>query len=218
MPQESKKKTALSRRSFLKFSAEATVAFGVVGGLSFASTERSYIRPPGAISAKEFSERCMRCGACAEVCPTRAITLLDLTTDIKNMGTPVVDYHLGGCTAWRGECMRCIDVCPTKALSPKAPLERKMGTAQIRTNECVNCMVCYRWCPIEGAVLFPNPNGGAPFVREKDIPEKIKVKNSPYKPWIDTEKCVGCGLCAHYCIAECIDMEALKEENAHAHR
>lgn len=211
MERDDKKQTTFNRRSFLKLSAEATLAFGVVGGLSMVSVEGDYIRPPGAVAAKEFTERCMRCGACAEVCPTRAITLMDLSLDLKNIGTPVIDYRLGGCTAWRGECMRCIEVCPTKALSPVKPLEKKIGIAKVRTNECVNCMVCYRWCPVEGAVLFPNLDGGEPYTRERDIPEKIKLKDSPYKPWIDTDKCVGCGLCAHYCIPQCIEMLPPKE-------
>lgn len=199
------KKFACSRRNFLKYSLEASLAFSIVGAVSAVSARADYVRPPGAIRPEEFTSKCIRCGACQEVCPTKAIRLVGLTRDMTNMDTPYIDPSFGGCIAWKTTCLDCVQVCPTRALSPQTPLTQALGYAHVREKECVNCMVCFRWCPIEGAVHFPNPDGGS-YEREQDIPLKIKMKDSPYKPWIDKDKCVGCGLCAHYCIVPCIDL------------
>jgi len=74
----------------------------------------------------------------------------------------------------------------------------KLGNVSIDRPPCVNCMACLRICPVKGAVLFPNPEG-APFVREEDIPTRLKLVNSPVKPYIDNSVCVGCGLCVNIC-------------------
>lgn len=195
----------VSRRDLLKLSIESSLAFLAVGAVSVATTKADYVRPPGAISPERFTSACIRCGACAEVCPTKALRLVDISRDLIDTGTPRINCRYGGCIAWKTTCLRCVDACPTQALSPKDPLRRPIGVARIREKECVNCMVCFRWCPIEGAVLFPNPHGRA-FIHENDIPTELKLKDSRYKPWIDKDKCVGCGLCAHYCIVPCIDL------------
>ena len=207
-----KKTTKLGRRSFLKYALEGSLAFGVVGAMSAVSVPGAHIRPPGAVNAKEFTSKCMRCGACVEVCPSHCLDLLDLSLDIKNIGTPIIDTSRGGCLAWKEECLRCVDVCPTKALDFSVPLaNQKLAEVRIREPECVNCMVCFRWCPVEGAVLFPDPDGGKPFTREEQIPTRYKGVKSPYKPYIDPDKCIGCGLCAHYCIPQCIDFKPLPD-------
>lgn len=194
---EQKKK--ISRRDFIRYGIEATVMTGLVGGVSLLPAQGDYIRPPRAAAASDFTSLCMRCGACVEVCPTKAISLTGLLLDVKNISTPVMTPKFGGCTAWNDGCQACSDACPTRALDPSIPLNKaKLGDVEIEQGKCVNCMVCFNVCPVEGAVLFPNPDGD-PFKRHREIPTKLKLVSSPVKPYINNDRCVGCGLCIHEC-------------------
>lgn len=197
--QKNNKKNGLSRRDFLRLGAEAATFAGIVGAVGVLPAEGRYIRPPRALPEGDFSKKCMRCGACVQVCPEKALDLKDLTLDVKNMSTPVINTKFGGCRAWTDGCRRCAEVCPTGALDLQRPLQQeRLATISIEPEECVNCMVCFRRCAIEGAVLFPNPDG-EPFTREKDIPLDLKLVNSPLKPYFDNSKCVGCGMCVAHC-------------------
>ena len=189
----------ISRRRFLRYGLEAGITVSFVGGLHSLSQAKAYVRPPGSIIADDFTSRCMRCSICVEVCPTRAIRLTDLSWDIKNISTPVIDTRFGGCTHWKEPCLKCADACPTGALDKTlARNNSQLGEVSFEKKACVNCMVCLDRCPIEGAVLFPNPDG-APYTRTRDIPAGLRLVNSEFKPYINPEKCSGCGLCAHYC-------------------
>jgi len=200
-----KKRNKMSRRDFIKYGIEAAAMAGIVGGVASFPTRSDYIRPPRAVDASEFTSLCMRCGVCVEVCPTKAVSLLGLLLDVKNMSTPVIASEFGGCTAWRDGCNACSEACPTGALDPVLPLEKvKLGDVEIKHESCVNCMVCFNVCPVEGAVLFPNPDG-APFKTHTDIPTLLKLVSSPLKPYIDNARCVGCGLCVHACPEKIMD-------------
>ena len=189
----------LTRRSFLKYGLQAGVAIGVCGGLSLTTSAKPHLRPPGVVAAANLSTNCIRCGNCVEVCPTKALEQLDLSLDIKNIGTPVLNPERGGCNAWKEPCLKCVEACPTKALSKHTPIEKQvLGVAHIQEEGCVNCMLCFEKCPVKGAVLFPNPNG-EPYTCSFDIPSKMKLKYAKTKPYIDTNRCVGCGLCAYFC-------------------
>lgn len=189
----------ISRRRFLKYGIEAGLAAGLVGCMGSLSRGGEYIRPPGSVLPEEFTSRCMRCSVCVEVCPSRAIRMKDLTWDIKNISTPVIDTSFGGCTHWQEECLKCVKACPTGALDKKRITKNyKMARVSLKQEECVNCMLCFERCPVEGAILFPNPTG-EPFSRIKDIPIDLRLVDSKHKPFINPDKCVGCGLCVHYC-------------------
>lgn len=196
----------LTRRSFLKYSLQAGAAIGVCGGLSLRSSTASYLRPPGAGDGVELATHCIRCGNCVEVCPSKALEQKDICLDISNIGTPVLNPERGGCVAWKEPCLKCAQACPTAALDKRIPLGNQvLGTATIREEGCVNCMLCFEKCPVQGAVLFPNPQG-EPFTRPYDIPSKMKMKYAKTKPYINADLCVGCGLCAHYCPVKVIDV------------
>lgn len=188
-----------TRRKFLRYTLEGAGVLALVGAVGLLPAKAGYIRPPGAADERELSRKCIKCGACVEVCPTRALDQLDLSLDIRNLGTPILNPRHGGCILWKQECLRCIEVCPTGALTRRHDIKlRKIGLAGLNSEKCTNCMLCFQKCPIEGAVLFPNPEG-LPFTRDGDIPSQLKLFNSPLKPYIDETKCVGCGLCVHYC-------------------
>jgi ferredoxin-type protein NapG len=203
----------ISRRKFIKWSLEATAATALVGGFSMLPT-RTYVRPPGAAKEGFFHQKCIKCGACVEVCPTQAVQQIDLSLDIKNLATPILNPEFGGCIAWGQDCLKCIKACPTDALSlPKSLPTTKLGNVVIDEPPCVNCMACFHVCPIEGAVLFPNPKGD-PFRREVDIPTKLKMLNSPLKPYIDNTLCVGCGLCVHRCPVKVMTLSPITKKAA----
>lgn len=198
----------LNRRDFLIYFFESAAAFSVVGAVPILSKEHQYLRPPGAIKDDIFYKACIKCGACVSACPTKAVTQLDLSWDLKNLGTPIIDITNGGCIAWGESCQKCIDACPTNVLSQVKDIKKeKIGIATIREEGCVNCMVCFIRCPYEGVVLFPNPDEPTkPYIKENNIPTDLKLKNSPLKPYIVEDKCIGCGLCAYYCPPRVIDM------------
>ncbi len=85
------RKTGISRRRFLRFGLEAVAAAGCVGAASALAHNGSYVRPPGA--AEKLTGLCIRCGACVEACPERALKQLDLSLDFFNLGTPVLNYR-----------------------------------------------------------------------------------------------------------------------------
>lgn len=183
----------------LRYGIQSAYAVGFVGALHSTSQGRSYVRPPGSLAEDTFTAQCMRCSICVEVCPTSAVRLIDLSLDFKNISTPVIDPDYGGCSHWQEECLKCVKSCPTGALDlNRAKLGQKLGRVWLKPDPCVNCMVCFDRCPVEGAILFPNPDG-APFTRKTDIPVSMRTINAPHKPYINQDKCTGCGLCVHYC-------------------
>jgi ferredoxin-type protein NapG len=193
-----------TRRHFLGFGLAAGAGL-TLAGLGSLPPERPFVRPPRALAGKNFAARCMRCGACVQACPARALVQLDLSRDFRNIGVPFLQARRGGCTAWQDGCRVCADVCPSGALAPSLPLAR-LGVARFPEKLCTNCMVCLRRCPVPEAVYFPNPDGGPPWHRdrEREIPVPIRTVHSPVKPVIDENLCVGCGICAAECIPKII--------------
>lgn len=199
-----------SRRSFIRYSLEVGLVFGMVGGIHALSRDGTYVRPPGSIQVEAFTAACIRCSICVEVCPTNAVRLLDLSGDIKNISTPVIDPDFGGCSHWLEPCLKCADNCPTIAIDRDRVLDGyKIASVRLEADKCVNCMVWFERCPVEGAMMFPNPDGGDPYTRLADIPVSIRLVHSPHKPFINPDKCAGCGLCVHYCPEKIMYLEPL---------
>ncbi len=167
----------------------AGVAYGVVGSGRSEGGPGSdkVVRPPGAISEREFLATCTRCGACVGACLTGGLQHSFLEAGVEGIWTPVLVGRAGGCE-W--ECNLCGKVCNSRAIR-YLPLEEKkevkVGTAVIDTHLCLAwqeerlCYICDEICP-SGAVDFTAGEG-----------EAIE------KPRVLPEECIGCGLCEWKC-------------------
>lgn len=137
------------------------------------------LRPPGALAEKELAETCLRCNACVDVCPRRAIRPLGAAYG-ERAGTPHITARDAPCVLCDG--LLCTTHCPSGALRPlERPEEVRMGRAEVVPRRCLAhqgqpCSVCVERCPIPGALIQD----------EKGLPQV-------------TSACTGCGLCEYYC-------------------
>lgn len=181
---------------------------GIVTGLFFApvvanrshqriwmiSIKRRYnpgpIRPPGAIEENEFLARCITCGACISVCPENALHPCTIGEDgLETWNSPKLVPRLGYC---REDCTRCSEACPTGALLPvKAEQKPKIriGQAVVDRSRCrpwmheFPCGICIKQCPYNA-------------IKEEVVVTETRKWTVPE---VDRRKCVGCGVCEHFC-------------------
>lgn len=139
------------------------------------------LRPPGGQDELDFAARCLRCGRCVKVCPTRALEPMPLASGLLVFDTPEFIPRQGRCEL----CMLCQQVCPTQAIRP-VPLERlHIGTAVIDRTRCLNwigktkCLLCAEQCPLAAIAI-----------------------DGRERPHVDEGLCVGCGACENGCPVE----------------
>ena len=157
----------LSRRQFLAsaVSGAATIPMLRVSGHLGGNWDPELVRPPGALSEKEFLSRCIKCGQCMRICPTNVIHPAGLQGGLEGLWTPVLNFRIGtsGC---QFNCIACGNLCPTAAIRPISLDERlgrnryadhgpiKIGTAFIDRGRCLAwamdrpCIVCQENCPV----------------------------------------------------------------------
>jgi MauM/NapG family ferredoxin protein len=158
-------------------------------------TEQRRLRPPGT-SEDDVMKKCIRCGVCVNICPTRAIHPSGTGADYDGLWAPMLVPRLGYCDYI---CNRCGEACPTGAI-PKLSLPEKqqtvIGKAEIDEGRCLpwsqneSCSVCEEMCPLA----------------EKAIElEEITVANGEgheivlQRPLVVRDRCIGCGLCENRC-------------------
>lgn len=149
----------------------------------YSQSELSPIRPPGALKDdEEFLAACDRCQKCSDACPYDVISHLGPMAG-KGEGTPFLDPEKTPCR-WC-PTMDCINACPSGALSfDDDGSVDPIGKAVLDLNLCLTqqgilCDDCVTVCP-------------------SNI-KAIEMVNRT--PQINPDKCVGCGLCVHYCAA-----------------
>jgi len=71
------------------------------------------LRPPGAVSEKEFLGLCIKCGQCLQVCPYDSIILEDIDGKV-GVGMAYIEPRDRGC--YLCEAFPCILACPSGAL------------------------------------------------------------------------------------------------------
>jgi ferredoxin len=149
------------------------------------------IRPPAALTEKEFVNRCVRCGNCMKVCLTGGLVPVTSEAGIAGVWTPQLLPEVGYCEY---NCTLCGGVCPTGAI-PRLSVEEKkvtkLGLAIIDRNICLawagnkECIVCEEHCP----------------VGQKAITSRIEIVGGKkiFRPSVSEERCVGCGICQNKC-------------------
>ena len=145
--------------------------------------QNKYFRPPGALPEVAFLAACTRCGACAPVCPVRAIVTVPPSGGLA-AGTPYLDPRSQPCVACPD--MPCVRACPTGALTlpERGWAGYRLGELEFVPERCVTyqgtpCRVCVDACPV-GERALTQDEAGHPVLRH--------------------EGCVGCGVCMRECI------------------
>ena len=137
--------------------------------------------PPGAITGKEFLQKCLSCQLCAASCPAGIIRLRE-----KGLGGVELDYNKGYCIY---DCHICMQVCPAGALKRLSLGEKKrlqIGKLIYDPRNCIvlqeseDCGKCADVCPAGGILLR-------------------KMRTGLEIPKVVPEKCIGCGRCLHAC-------------------
>jgi ferredoxin-type protein NapG len=147
------------------------------------------LRPPGAIEESQFLEKCTRCTDCIEACPYDSIRRIGPEFG-EAAGTPAIIYNDTPCYICPD--MPCIASCETEALLPIERHEARMGTATIDYNNCWQamnqpCDYCVTKCPLKSDAISM---------------DEIQL------PRVDTNGCVGCGVCAYLCPGDAITIVA----------
>lgn len=191
------KAAGISRRDFLYWGGGALAAIYMFGRKTYGAGRRKkspVIRPPGAMTEKEFKQACVRCGNCMKICITNGLQPVMLESGIDGIWTPKLDNITGYCEY---SCNACGKVCPTQAIKALDIAEKekiKIGNAVIVKEKCVpwkdgiECLVCEEHCPV--------PDKAIKFVKETINGVDVDV------PVVDYHLCIGCGVCENKCPVE----------------
>lgn len=133
-------KVQTQRRKFIKYSTLGMLALAATGGVAlspYLEQPENRLRPPGALSEKEFLALCIKCGQCLQVCPYHSIELSDIGKGAA-VGTPYIDATKRGCYACNA--VPCVLACPSGALDHKCSKAEdiQMGIAVLEfPNSCL---------------------------------------------------------------------------------
>ncbi len=166
---------------------------------------RAVIRPPGSVAEDEFLRRCIKCDQCIRVCPTNVLQPAMFEAGLEGLWTPIMISKMGWCEL---NCTLCSQVCPTGAIREISIAEKlgvgpfeakgpiKTGTAFYNQGRCLpwamdtSCVVCEEVCPVSPKAIF---------TRNVEVTDRWGATLQLKRPYIDAERCIGCGICEHEC-------------------
>ena len=197
----------VGRRQMLMAGAFGLLMFPMVrksGGVK-KNFSPKVIRPPGSVAEDEFLRRCIKCDQCIRVCPTNVLQPALFEGGLEGLWTPIMISKMGWCEL---NCTLCSQVCPTGAIREISIAEKlgagpfeskgpiKTGTAFYNQGRCLpwamdtSCVVCEEVCPVSPKAIF---------TRNVDVTDRWGATLQLKRPFIDAEKCIGCGICEHEC-------------------
>lgn len=200
----------LKRRKAFTGIAAGVVAIPLLRGTPglAAGRDEHLVRPAGALRESDFLQRCIRCGECMKVCPNNALHPAFTEAGLEGLWTPVVVPHIGYCEP---SCVLCSQVCPTGAIWEITAKEKgwvvdvnaasakpiRIGTAFYDRGRCLpwamatDCIVCEEWCPTSPKSIY---------LREAQVTDANGKVKTVKQPWLNPEKCIGCGACEYACV------------------
>jgi len=209
-PREQDVAVDLTKRGFLATMGATVAALPVlrINPERHGTKERlPVLRPPGARPEDEFLARCVRCGECMRVCPTRALQPSAFEAGVEGLWAPRLVPRMGYCVY---PCTACGAVCPSQAIEKlafEAKRTRALGKAKFDMSRCIpwrgharfqeglaewkdcNCGTCEEACPVPGKAIRYNRFVGKVGGREIVID----------RPYVVEDLCVGCGFCENVC-------------------
>jgi ferredoxin len=199
-PPMANKKADMGRRAVLGglVAGISLPYLGWLDGRVHRVSDARLIRPPGSLPEKDFLKLCQRCGLCMKVCPTNVINPTLSEAGMAGFWTPNLIMTQGYCEY---TCTLCGTVCPTGSIRKistqekiKAPI--KIGSAYIDRGRCLPwsgngpCIVCEEHCPTSPKAIY---------LREALVAAPDGKKIGVKLPYVDLNRCVGCGICEFKC-------------------
>lgn len=209
--QETKQQVDITRRTVVTTVAAGLVAVPLMRaevGVKKGS-DPTLVRPPGSVNEEDFLSRCIRCGACMNVCPNNALHPTFMQAGFEGIWSPMLVPKIGYCEP---TCVLCTHVCPTGAIDELDEKEKawvplkgqaktsgapiRIGTAFFDYGRCLpwamatECIVCEEWCPTSPKAIYFEP-----VEVQNRTGEFVMLK----RPHLDPKLCVGCGACTFAC-------------------
>lgn len=179
-----------SRRRLVLGGAAAVFILAVKGGVELtkkiSAKVKSFIVPAGAVSAKDFADRCLNCNLCVQNCPMKILKKAN-----EDYPCVHIDYSESFCDY---DCHKCSEVCPSGAIKKLSLTEKQktqIGVAAIDENICIKCGLCVMKCPRQ---VIDKEEGGFPTV--------------------DTNGCIGCGACHSACPVHAIKILPVERQKS----
>lgn len=184
------------RRQALATMGLTITALALFRSQAHIKTEHPYqLRPPGARENNLLS-KCVRCAECMRACPTSALQPAVTESGLEGLWTPLLIPRLGYCDY---SCNACGQVCPVQAIPPLdlgTKRAQVIGSAYIDRDRCIawadhrDCIVCEEMCPIPDKAIYLEP---VQFSASDGTQDIVQL------PYVDREKCIGCGICEYKC-------------------